>query len=246
MSKDPYSVLGLKPDASEAEVRRTFRELARRYHPDSELGDADKMAEVNDAYEAIINRSRTTEEQQPAVDPRAQAADTGDEQGAEDHSYSATVARAFSGFGCFADNYEAVNGGPPDRSTKLTKAWREICDMDLDDAVETLESIGESNRNGRWYYYYSMADALLGEQKEAIAFATKASQESPNSVEIQDYYQKIVKLTKDWLASHPEENPDVLFTKKRTIRFIIGFAIFLLLAFIIYAKTGVLQIPGIS
>ena len=32
---DPYSVLGVKPDASDDEIKRAFRELARKYHPDN-------------------------------------------------------------------------------------------------------------------------------------------------------------------------------------------------------------------
>ena len=56
---DPYTVLGVKPDASDEEVKRAYRELARKYHPDNyqnnPLADLaeEKMKEVNEAYEAI-------------------------------------------------------------------------------------------------------------------------------------------------------------------------------------------------
>ena len=32
---DPYSVLGVKPDASDDAIKRAYRELARKYHPDN-------------------------------------------------------------------------------------------------------------------------------------------------------------------------------------------------------------------
>ena len=32
---DPYQVLGVRPDASDDEVKRAYRELARKYHPDN-------------------------------------------------------------------------------------------------------------------------------------------------------------------------------------------------------------------
>jgi tetratricopeptide (TPR) repeat protein len=60
---DPYSVLGVSPNASDDEVKKAYRELARKYHPDnyhdnplSELAQ-EKMKEVNEAYDEI-NRMR--------------------------------------------------------------------------------------------------------------------------------------------------------------------------------------------
>ena len=56
---DPYSVLGVKPDASDDEIKRAYRELARKYHPDNyqnnPLADLaeEKMKEINQAYDTI-------------------------------------------------------------------------------------------------------------------------------------------------------------------------------------------------
>ena len=60
---DPYSVLGVDPSADDDEVKRAYRELARKYHPDNyqdnPLADLaeEKMKEINEAYDAIT-RSR--------------------------------------------------------------------------------------------------------------------------------------------------------------------------------------------
>jgi len=51
---DPHRVLGLKTTATEADVKRRVRELAKVYHPDLLNGDADKMTEVNDAARKIL------------------------------------------------------------------------------------------------------------------------------------------------------------------------------------------------
>ena len=59
---DPYSVLGVSKDASEDEINRAYRRLAKKYHPDLNPGNpeaARKMNEVNAAYEQIKNPGQT-------------------------------------------------------------------------------------------------------------------------------------------------------------------------------------------
>lgn len=56
---DPYSVLGIDPSVSDEEVKRAYRDLARKYHPDNyqnnPLADLaeEKMKEINEAYDTI-------------------------------------------------------------------------------------------------------------------------------------------------------------------------------------------------
>jgi curved DNA-binding protein len=53
--KDYYDILGVKPEASEAEIKSAYRKLARKYHPDvsKEAGAEEKFKAVNEAYEAL-------------------------------------------------------------------------------------------------------------------------------------------------------------------------------------------------
>ena len=57
--KDPYSVLGVPRTATDDEIKKAYRDLARKYHPDnyagSDLADVaeEKMKEINEAYEAV-------------------------------------------------------------------------------------------------------------------------------------------------------------------------------------------------
>ncbi len=57
--RDPYEVLGVSRSASEDEIKRAYRILARKYHPDNYAGSSaaagyeEKMKEINEAYDTI-------------------------------------------------------------------------------------------------------------------------------------------------------------------------------------------------
>lgn len=59
MPKDPYEVLGIPRNATEDEIKKAYRELAKKYHPDNYTDPnmaslaEEKMKEINEAYEAI-------------------------------------------------------------------------------------------------------------------------------------------------------------------------------------------------
>jgi molecular chaperone DnaJ len=62
--KDFYSTLGVSKDVSEADLKKTYRKLARKYHPDSNQGDAAaeaKFKEVSEAYSVLSDAEQRSE-----------------------------------------------------------------------------------------------------------------------------------------------------------------------------------------
>ena len=60
--RDPYEVLGVPSNASDDEVKRAYRELSRKYHPDGYVDNPlaglaeEKFKEVQEAYQQIVNQ----------------------------------------------------------------------------------------------------------------------------------------------------------------------------------------------
>ncbi|TFK41328.1 hypothetical protein BDQ12DRAFT_679272 [Crucibulum laeve] len=78
--KNPYEVLGLKPDASAADIKKTYFSLARKYHPDTnpDKNARDKFVEIQEAYDILKDDKKRaafdqygSASQQQGFDPNA-------------------------------------------------------------------------------------------------------------------------------------------------------------------------------
>ena len=59
--KDYYGILGIKKNATESQIKIAYHKLAKKYHPDKNLGDKkaeEKFKEIAEAYEVLSDRDK--------------------------------------------------------------------------------------------------------------------------------------------------------------------------------------------
>ena len=67
--KDPYKSLGVNKGATENEVKKAYRKLAKEYHPDKSSGNEERFKEIADAYETLSDPKKKAQYDQITSDP---------------------------------------------------------------------------------------------------------------------------------------------------------------------------------
>ncbi len=61
MSKDYYKILGVDKEADDASIKRAYRKLAHKHHPDKNNGNAEKFKEINEAYQVLSDKQKRSQ-----------------------------------------------------------------------------------------------------------------------------------------------------------------------------------------
>jgi len=111
--KDYYEILGINKDASEEEIKKAYRKMALKYHPDRNSSDKDaekKFKEINEAYQFLGDS-----------DKRARYDQFGSAEGMGGFDFRDFQGRGFSDFGNFSDIFDSFFGGGATRQDERTR-----------------------------------------------------------------------------------------------------------------------------
>lgn len=178
---DPYDVLEVSHDATEEEITKAYRRLAKKYHPDLNPNNdeaARKMAEVNAAYDMIKAGNynyRQTQQQQ-------QQQSYGNSSGQQYYSYGPFNFYDFTGF--YQRQQNAYNGFTDYDNVRAfinRGAYRE--------ALSILYGI--QNRNAEWYYLSAYANYMMNNRVTALEHAQRAVRLEPNNYTYQQLLETI-------------------------------------------------------
>lgn len=166
---DPYSILGISRDASDDEIKRAYRKLAKQYHPDvNKAPNAEaKFKEIQNAYQQVLDQKKF-----------------GNTGGSQGQGFQNGFG-GFGGFGGFNAGYQGGQGSTND----MQAAVNYLNAGQYQAAYNILVNLQE--RDASWYYLFAIANYGMGNQIAAMDAAQTACEMDPTNQQYRQLYAQL-------------------------------------------------------
>ncbi|MGN1383456.1 MAG: DnaJ domain-containing protein [Eubacterium sp.] len=175
-NKDPYEILGIPRTASQDDIRKAYRELVKKYHPDKYQGNPladlaeEKLQDVNWAYDTLTKNG-----------------------GASAQNYGGSpYTTGFSGnsyhYGGSESQYGSYTGSSP--------IYNQIRAYINSGNISAAEQLLLQNRaeDAEWHFLYGVVSFQLGRIAEGLQDVQTAAQMDPSNAEYQSAYNQMNSL----------------------------------------------------
>lgn len=170
---NPYEVLGISENADEETVKKAYKELVKKYHPDKYVNNpladlaAEKMKEINKAYDMIIKG-------------KAQGQNTAD------NAYGGYNGEYRGGFGTY-------------RNARPTFSMvRQLIQMNQ--CRQALMMLQGLPKTAEWFYLSGLANIKCGRYTDGLRYMETAVNMEPNNSEYRDTLNSIKNKTYDYYS----------------------------------------------
>lgn len=176
---DPYQVLGISRGASDEEIKKAYRSLSRRYHPDANINNPnkaqaeEKFKQVQQAYDQIMKEKQ-------------QGSSYGGNYG---NGYG--TGYGYGGFGGYGTGDDSYGRSSTQDSAKMQAAANYIRNRYYKEALNVLNDIPFGERQGRWYYYSAVANNGMGNTATALEHIRRAVELEPSNIQYRQFKQSL-------------------------------------------------------
>ena len=182
---DPYSVLGVDKSASDDEIKKAYRRLSRKYHPDANINNPHKdeaearFKEVQQAYQQIMDER---ERGYTSGGQGGSYAGGGSGQGGSSYGGYGPFGGfgPFSGYGGYGQEGNA-GSGQENTDPHLRAAANYIRSGHYQEALNVLGGIRE--RSALWYFLSASANSGVGNNVTALEHAREAVRLEPGNMQ---------------------------------------------------------------
>ena len=197
-SKNPYYVLRISRDASDDEVKRAYRELSRKYHPDANVDNPladlaeERFKEVQEAYDEIMKeREGSASYGSSSGSSTYSYGSGGSSSGSSTYDYGtgSGSSSGSSGQGAYQYDGSYQNDSFGNEDPRMKSVYSYMNARQYREALNVLNSI--PGRNAQGYYMSAVANANIGNNIMARDQAAQAVSMEPNNPQYRQFLNQL-------------------------------------------------------